>query len=763
MEELPASREGQVQEAEAGIIEMLKWALLNGGEQARQHFSEAHGLTTVLSVIFRRGRAAFEADPQQAIIPDARARSLLNAMVKAEGDKFPSHFTSFLMNGGCEVLIGAAELQKQIPAFSEFMAKMLWIVWDVETQRAMMDEGNSREALALLSGLFGCNSAGARVCAGLLLSCLLVHGFLLGKEEQAAFGIAGLAEELVAGAPAWACEGSQDPADGELVTFVQALGASEKGMSRIINTALAPFHHEEQALAEEGSPLWACCSLALWCLLRIRAKDRSLTQLRPILPTYARAAPAKVRWLSGELLLMLQLQAESSPSSGSAHRQREVQVQVVRQERLALETALLEQLEQSRHAMRGELEHSSEVVLRQRSLAEERRKRLEVETPKVGAEAQRSEADWHTPLDTALTQLRAARDSLLLVLQTAEAQKDSAEVAVRHVLQLELQTPASALQDSEMERLLGTLEQLEEAYETSLERLKAAEAAAQLQEEAAGACNSDMELADQAVQEKRRRIATVEADMDAKQHEAQSKRTMATSDLAGHRTQLAAELEAVKQQQAKLRERALRLQAKDAPDERTGSVPDQAAVQEEMGRLRAEAAQLKARTAELQEEHLRFASDPEVLLQQARDAEDAAHQLSLERESLRAELVAFEGEHFQARQAWQEAMSSLQQARHSRDAADLKVSDLRRQLEAAWSSWQPLWHERLKAWQGRATTLARARQGGWRFSQAVARNWDGFQREQALRQEALAVVSQLQQSLAHLAQELSAVDDGPVG
>merc|ERR1719424_939392 len=120
-----------------------------------------------------------------------------------------------------------------------------------------------------------------------------------------------------------------------------------------------------------------------------------------------------------------------------------------------------------------------------------------------------------------------------------------------------------------------------------------------------------MDQADRAVQEMRREISELEVKMNAKQREAQSTRTMASSDLSVRKGQLAAEVESVKAKQAKIRERAQKLQGGELLDAQ-GVPLDAVAKEQQMSRMKAEAGQQKAKLAELQAEQAKWETDPQT-------------------------------------------------------------------------------------------------------------------------------------------------------
>jgi len=267
-----------------------------------------------------------------------------------------------------------------------------------------------------------------------------------------------------------------------------------------------------------------------------------------------------------------------------------------------------------------------------------------------------------------------------------------------------------------------------------------------------------MERADKAVQETRRQISELESQISAKQRDAQGKRTMASSDFSALKGQVMAEIDTIKQKQAKIRERALKIQAGEPLSEK-GAPLDATAAQEEMARLKAEAAQLKARHAELQAEQSRFDTDPATLEQQARASEEAVQRLSQERDDLRGGLHQQEGEHAQYREIWQDSVSHLQVARQASQLAERECSGLKQQLDAVWVSWQPLWARRLQSWRTRVQSLSQAQHGGRELAQAVSRSWEGLRTEKDLRREVLSAVQDLQDQLESLAQELASLDD----
>ena len=200
-------------------------------------------------------------------------------------------------------------------------------------------------------------------------------------------------EELAAASSAWSgaeapaagAEGGKDAAaldksDDELTTFVQGLGVAEDRFGRILSCADAPWRLHNGNLPHEEDPLWASCAFALWCLLKIRPAPSKLAGLRPALPAVAQSAPARVRWLAGELLLMLQLQGPKALGGNGMTPEgpEATPVATALSERGALELALREQVEHSKQVLHTELAQNATVIARQRQLTEERQQKVDI-------------------------------------------------------------------------------------------------------------------------------------------------------------------------------------------------------------------------------------------------------------------------------------------------------------------------------------------------------------------------------------------------
>lgn len=740
--------ESPSQEAESGILDMLRWCLANGGESTRKTFLDERGMTIMLNLLFRKG--------ESGAAPDQKVRNVMNALVKAEGDKFPRVFAAFLADGGVSVLGSAKGLLQGSRGFGEFISKLLWIAWDEETQRAFLSGGGSTSpALSLLGALFESPSRGARATAGLLLSCLLESRLLEEKEEQAAAGVNTIVEEMVACSPGWCSSDSDgkgtDKAEAELAAFVQSLGSTEERLGRILACADAAWRLNGGNLPEEGNPLWACCAFALWCVLKIKPKPARIAQLRLALPAVVQVAPARARWLAGEVLLMLQLQLPKEVCSASSEGLEGI-VEATFQERAALELALEQQVDHSRHKFAAGLEESSQVIAGQRGLADARQQPLEL-LEAGGA--------WHRELEAILGRLGGSRGELSGALGSAEEKRECAQGVILGVMQMELPLPGSGSEDQHMERTLGSMREVEAEYLAMSRELQQHEQLLQEHDALVDQANKAMDQADRAVQEMRREISELEVNMNAKQREAQSTRTMASSDLSVRKGQLAAEVESVKAKQAKIRERAQKLQGGELLDAQ-GVPLDAVAKEQQMSRMKAEAGQQKAKLAELQAEQAKWETDPQTLEQQAEAAEQEVLRMGQERDGLRVQLGLLEEEHGQARAVWQEQVCQLQARRGGKDAAERQCNGMRRQLEGQWSSWQPLWVQRLQTWRDRMQSLSKAQQGEQRLATAIAQGWDQLRNERDLRREVLQELQRLQGRLDALAGQLAAVDDGPL-
>ncbi|CAE7452784.1 unnamed protein product, partial [Symbiodinium sp. CCMP2456] len=287
------------------------------------------------------------------------------------------------------------------------------------------------------------------------------------------------------------------------------------------------------------------------------------------------------------------------------------------------------------------------------------------------------------------------------------------------------------LQDRNMDQQMQLLHQKEVEYIARCDEQQQHGAILKSHEEQVEAVKAVMEAADKAVQEIRSRVAGLEDDISQRQREVQSKRTLASSDLAATRNRLAKELEEIKQQQTQLREKALQLQK-----EQDGR-PLEGAAAREMEKLKAESSKLRARAGELSQEHQACAVDPQQLEQQALAAEAGLQARCEQRDALRAESQGLEEHYGQTRADWQQAMSGLQQARQEKEAADLEATSLKRHLEGQWAAWQPSWSRRLELWRRRMALLAAARKATESLASTASDGWERLRREAAQRSAVL--------------------------
>mmetsp|Transcript_94921 Transcript_94921/g.207588 ORF Transcript_94921/g.207588 Transcript_94921/m.207588 type:complete len:1000 (+) Transcript_94921:35-3034(+) len=746
------------EEAEAAALEMLRWAISNGGQVVRRCFLEQKGLFAMLDILLRKGRAALSPDGPPsgpAALPHPQIRSVMNALVKAEGENYPKVFCRFLETGGVALLDGARDLLQANAAYAEFISKLLWISWEEETQRAFLDENHGKVALGLLAALFASSSRIARVCAGLLVSSLLATELLGEKAGSAASGVHRLVEDMV-GTPVNSGEGKStngSSSDAEFANFLTTLGQNEERFARILDCVSAPWRGG--SFPHKDHPLWASCSFGLWCLQRIAPKASQLSSLRPALPALARShAPGRVRWLAGELILQLQTQAAAqhrisdADDSGSGQGMIETTVE----ESIALEAILREQLLNSRHQLQSDVEESHEVLATQKALIAQRQ-----EPPNF------SKSVWHQPFEGSLKRLTTVRGTLSTSLDSSEQRREKALTAVRSVLQLDLDGSDNEAERRALSVKLEGMREVEVSFLNKRQQVQEGQESVKGHEEHTEQLRQSMEHTDQAVQTARQAISELEQQINSKYREAQHFRTMASSDVSARRRQLEMDLDLIKGRQTELRERAARL--KNGEPLEPGMQPLLGApAHEEMDRMKAESQKLKARAADLNNEIGKLVdSDPASLERQALAADESVQQLSEERDALRAELPRLEAEHSNERSGWQAALSQLQSARQTLQMLERECSGLKQQLDSGWSSWQPLWSKRLNVWKERMKLLKEAQQGSHQLAQAVGEGWESLRDERQQRQRALEELRELRANLNELEEELLSLDDKVLG
>merc|ERR1711865_1179649 len=175
-----------------------------------------------------------------------------------------------------------------------------------------------------------------------------------------------------------------------------------------------------------------------------------------------------------------------------------------------------------------------------------------------------------------------------------------------------------------------------------------------------------------------------------------------------------------------------------------------------MGQLKQQAAQLKGRRAECAAELAKASVDPAAAQEAAQRLEEESNNLHDQLNFVRSsELQEQERSHVGRREAWQQETSRVQEIRSLRDSLERECSDLKRQLDDRWRVWQPLWQSRLTCWHERASALSEAQLHNHRFSETVNNTWDMFREEEAVRGDVLRAVSNVQESLSALSQQLT--------
>jgi len=724
---------------ETAVIEMIRHAVGQGGEEARKCFLEDNGLATMLRLLLRIAKR-----PGGGSTPDERVRKVLNALIHGEGDRYPEVFANFLAGGGVAIFAEFQELCAEHTAFAEFIGKALWLAWDLETQRAFLegDSSSGAQALALLSSVFASGTRSSQIIAGLLISSLIANGLFASnadREAQAAAGIEGLVEELITAMPTFlgSSSATRQQAHSEDIqnaeAFIVSQGRNEKAFARITSCIAAPCD-SDGSVAHEASGVWSACAFTLWCLVKIHPKPVRITNLRKLAPTLARCGTARVRWLAGELLLQIHV-ATSCSVTGD-----DFSADVASQEQSAVEVTMSEQIAHTVRQLEDALVQNRDMMAQQEQLAESRQEALPIA----------ADGSWSGDLSNSLKRLVSARQRLSDASSTNKDIETTSTSALGN-LSSSLQVDAHA-SVSDMETALQSVQELEHLYFSKRSELRECEEALQDQSSTVEQFRRGMEEADGAVSATRKEIAAMEQDLSGKQREAQQQRTIASSDLSSQRAQAATDMEEVERKLEKLREHAKKIQE-------TKSMEDPQ-VQEQMTKLKQQAGQLKQRRAELQVELNRTSIDPataqENALRLEREADELRDKLNFVRSS---ELYGLEQTHASKREAWQQESGRLQELRHMRDNSERESNELKRQVDDRWRVWQPLWSARLNRWHERAAALGQAQVHNHQFSQSVGNNWDVFREEQTARHEVLDAIARAQDSLAQLSRQLVEIPD----
>eukprot|EP00929_Paragymnodinium_shiwhaense_P077143 TRINITY_DN39707_c0_g1_i1.p1 TRINITY_DN39707_c0_g1~~TRINITY_DN39707_c0_g1_i1.p1 ORF type:complete len:1008 (-),score=271.90 TRINITY_DN39707_c0_g1_i1:123-3146(-) len=731
-------------EAEFCVLEMLRYAVAQGGESLRKAFLEADGVKIVLELLQRMARR--DGGSSQ---PEQRVRNVLNALVQSEGERFPAVFADFLGRGGVSVLSGFRDLCERHAAFAEFLGKLLWLAWEPETQRTFLEaDTTGSEGLALLSALFASGTKSGQIMAGLLLSSLIANGAFAAdadREKKAAMGVDNLVEELLvslpvqsalsaagSGSPAGGSGGDQKPVSKDVQaaeSFLMSAGKNERSFARLMRCIRAPCDDYGNVVADQAAPSWSACSFCVWCLLKIQTDPERVAAVRQILPALAQVGPPRLRWLAGEFLLTLhKLGGQSN-----------LPADVVGQEQLVMEATMSEQLSTMVGSLHTSLQDSRNVMAQQQQLVVVREEPLVI----LG------DGGWSQDLDCALRKLGSVRDRLsagTASLQDMEQQSSSSLDTLQQTLQLE-----SNASEGDIRGALAKAQEAESRLAAKNEEWQQLAAVCDEQGQIVEQYQQEMEEAERKVAATRKTISDIEQELSGKQREAQTARLLASSDRAGLQTRLQHELSEIETKMLKFREQAATLQA---------STPDPTELQEKMNQLKQEAQKPKVRRQEIQDELKKLTADPAEMEESAVRAERAAVELQEQLTALRSsELVELERAHYGSREMWQQQTTRLQDLRWKRDGAERERSQLKSQLDGCWQLFQPLWSSRLKSWQEKSSALSEAQVRGRRFGAIVENNWTIFNEEQEARQAVLAAIGEAQRSLQRLAEQVVAVGD----
>jgi len=786
------SSQGRIndQEMETAVIDMIRYAVGQGGEEVRQCFLEENGLATMLNLLLRiAGRDS------GATAPDERVRKVLNALIHGEGDRYPETFANFLASGGVSIFAGFKDLCAQHVAFAEFIGKALWLAWEVGTQIAFLqaDTSSGEEALALLSAVWGSGSKTGEIIAGLLLSSLLSNDLFAGdrgREEKAAQGLLGLVEELIFYFPTFGQVKSaeagvlQQGASAEELqaaeAFIATVGRSERAFARVLACVEAPCGGSAGgAAAHAESPVWSSCAFALWCVLRVRPKPERVARLRPLVPVLSQCGPPRVRWLTGEFLLQLHVPAEepskgaaaagggaaaaaphaerapapaAAPAAAAAAASEQLDAEAACLEQAAVEASMSEQVNHRLAQLQEGLQQNRGVMLQQRQLSEIRQQPLV-----VGADG-----GWSAELCAALEKLGGSRERLSTAgAGAAESEAQTAQSLISLASSVQLDVGSSAV--AGLEDALRSVQSIEGLWTNKREELTQYEDELKAQDSIVERCAGEMEEAEKTVNEMRRRISEMEQELSGRQREAQQYRTLASSDFVPRRKQLTMEVEQIDKEIGSIKDKFQKIQAGETPEGEASPLSPVAA-QEVAGQLRQQAAKCKSKRADLQAELQKLSVDPASAQESALRLEQEASELHEQLSHLRSsELMELEGVHVARREAWQSETTRLQEVRHARDRADRESSDLGGQLDERWRLWRPLWATRVGCWHERATTLSEAQVYGRRFEDAVRGSWDAFRDEEDARHEVLQAIANAQATLSALAQQVAEIGDLGLG
>lgn len=749
---------------EAGLLDMLKYAMEKGTEHTRRCFVDQGGIGTVLAMILRIAKR--DGGGGSSVQPDQRAKNVLNALIQAEGERYTDIFADFLRAGGMSTLGEYKDLCKSAPAFAEFVSKMLWLAWDLEVQHAFMDGGTpGADPFQLLGSIFSSNLS-AKLMLGLLLSTLLANGVFTSRSEEQRLADSLdmlIEEELMPKMPVFGAKQSDKGTDGAQSEIAQAeslatqAGRQEKAFSRILNMATAVLYLDTrgQEIPPPAAPAWKATTFALWCLVKIQPKANRIQGLRPLLPNLAHKGPVQVRMLVGELLLKLHVSAYgaaglgTAPSTSGDGTSEHMSASTIGLEQEWLETTMSERVNNVSQSWREELDnHNARLAYRQHLIEERKVIPVMVASFPIGP---------GTELVASLESHSKVCEKLTNVADSAVARQRQSTNALEDFQRTLTLDATTTFQ--EVQRMLHGVEEAEQNYTTRHQDFSTMDEATTSQQQAVEAANNEMREAEQAVEAMRKRILDMEQEVRSKQLHAQTQRTLASSDLTAQRRQVSDELESIKNKVTALREKAQKLNAGQPLEE--GGIPLDAVKKEEvMVQLKKEHAAYKPRTVELEAQLKSLSVDPQQAHDNAVRAEQEATQLQQELIALRtSDLLQLEQHHAARREMWQRSATILQQARGSRDAGEFEVAELKRQLDMRWRQWQPLWSQRLKMWHDRRVALSEVTVSMTLLQEAVEQIEDALRHEQHARHEVLNAIARLQERLQELAHHMNSIRD----
>lgn len=330
----------------AAACEVLRYVVLS--DIGRPKFLELGGIGTVLNLFYRDAVGDGSAPPNEHV------KKVLNTLIGAEKDQFPSTLRGFLIDSDGMQFI--ADYLVPFDGLHEILSKLFWIGFESEVQQAFVEHPRG---LATLSQLFVSPSANCRVVSGLMLAVLLAFGFFdndMGRKSKVSSGISNLLADLKVSTESFESGGE---ANKSLVEegFLKNLGF-QKGLARLAS-CLGAADDPEKAVSAE---------FALWVLVMMRPSIQNLksTGIPKALLSLMGNRDPKVRWTAAELLLHIRVTEASIESpEPDAHLH-------LADEEQSLAHALQEQLVQSVHQIQQDVAGKQQIVDQQRELVNHR-------------------------------------------------------------------------------------------------------------------------------------------------------------------------------------------------------------------------------------------------------------------------------------------------------------------------------------------------------------------------------------------------------